>query len=200
MCRFIETIKVVNGEIKNLERHLQRITHTAEHFRNICPRTDCEQLIKKASTTTGISKLRFTYDCDGIHDITCTPYNMRRIDKLRLVECDTVEYSFKYEDRSALEILKEGVEDAEEILIVKEGLVTDTTYTNVALHDGKRWITPRKPLLAGTKRAQLIEEGIITECDIKPSDIKNFCHIALFNSMIEMGELVLPVSAITLSE
>lgn len=196
MCRFIETIKVADGKTLNLGPHLRRMMVTAGEFGFDCPQVDRERLEEMASATGGTAKLRFTYDRDGIHDITCTPYKMRRIDRLRLVCCDTVEYQFKYENRSALERLRTDVKAGEEILIVKNGLLTDTTYTNVALHDGTRWVTPRRPLLAGTKRAELIDDGVITEGDIRPSDVKDFNRVALFNAMIELGEIVMPVSAI----
>ncbi|WP_455096675.1 aminotransferase class IV [Prevotella koreensis] len=196
MCRFIETIKVVDGKIMNLERHVQRVMETAKHFQYNELHIDRERLESIAKTSVGISKLRFIYDRTGIHDITCTPYMMRRISQLLLADGNAIDYSFKYEDRTMLDSMKRNSGKETEILIVKDGFVTDTTYTNVAFNDGKQWLTPRKPLLAGTKRALLIEKGLITEHDIKPSDINNYHSIALFNAMIELGEAVLPISAI----
>ena len=196
MCRFIETIKVVDGKIMNLERHVQRVMETAKHFQYNELHIDRERLESIAKASVGISKLRFIYDRTGIHDITCMPYMMRRISQLLLADGNAIDYSFKYEDRTMLDSMKRNSGKETEILIVKDGFVTDTTYTNVAFNDGKQWLTPRKPLLAGTKRALLIEKGLITEHDIKPSDINNYHSIALFNAMIELGEAVLPISAI----
>lgn len=196
MCRFIETIKVVDGKIMNLERHVQRVMETAKHFQYNELHIDRERLESIAKTSVGISKLRFIYDRTGIHDITCTPYMMRRISQLLLADGNAIDYSFKYEDRTMLDSMNRNSGKETEMLIVKDGFVTDTTYTNVAFNDGKQWLTPRKPLLAGTKRALLIEKSLITEHDIKPSDINNYHSIALFNAMIELGEAVLPISAI----
>ena len=196
MCRFIETIKVVDGKIMNLERHVQRVMETAKHFQYNELHIDRERLESIAKASVGISKLRFIYDCTGIHDITCTPYMMRRISQLLLADGNAIDYRFKYEDRTMLDSMKRNSGKETEMLIVKDGFITDTTYTNVAFNDGKQWLTPRKPLLAGTKRALLIEKGLITEHDIKPSDINNYHSIALFNAMIELGEAVLPISAI----
>lgn len=196
MCRFIETIKVVDGKIMNLERHVQRVMETAKRFQYNELHIDRERLESIAKASVGISKLRFIYDRTGIHDITCTPYMMRRISQLLLADGNAIDYSFKYEDRTMLDSMKRNSGKETEILIVKDGFVTDTTYTNVAFNDGKQWLTPRKPFLAGTKRALLIEKGLITEHDIKPSDINNYHSIALFNAMIELGEAVLPISAI----
>lgn len=196
MCRFIETIKVVDGKIMNLERHVQRVMETAKHFQYNELHIDRERLESIAKASVGISKLRFIYDRTGIHDITCTPYMMRRISQLLLADGNAIDYSFKYEDRTMLDSIKRNSGKETEILIVKDGFVTDTTYTNVAFNDGQQWLTPRKPLLAGTKRALLIGKGLITEHDIKPSDSNNYHSIALFNAMIELGEAVLPISAI----
>ncbi|WP_455095296.1 aminotransferase class IV [Prevotella koreensis] len=196
MCRFIETIKVVDGKIMNLEKHVQRVMETAKRFQYNELHIDRERLESIAKASVGISKLRFIYDCTGIHDITCTPYMMRRISQLLLADGNAIDYSFKYEDRTMLDSIKRNSGKETEMLIVKDGFVTDTTYTNVAFNDGKQWLTPRKPLLAGTKRALLIGKGLITEHDIKPSDINNYHSIALFNAMIELGEAVLPISAI----
>ena len=196
MCRFIETIKDVDGKIMNLERHVQRVMETAKHFQYNELHIDRERLESIAKASVGISKLRFIYDRTGIHDITCTPYMMRRISQLLLADGNAIDYSFKYEDRTMLDSMKRNSGKETEILIVKDGFVTDTTYTNVAFNDGKQWLTPRKPLLAGTKRALLIEKGLITEHEIKPSDINTYHSIALFNAMIELGEAVLPISAI----
>ena len=196
MCRFIETIKVVDGKIMNLERHVQRVMETAKHFQYNELHIDRERLESIAKASVGISKLRFIYDRTGIHDITCTPYMMRRISQLLLADGNAIDYSFKYEDRTMLDSMNRNSGKETEMLIVKDGFVTDTTYTNVAFNDGQQWLTPRKPLLAGTKRALLIEKGLITAHEIKPSDINNYHSIALFNAMIELGEAVLPISAI----
>ena len=57
---------------------------------------------------------------------------------------------------------------------------------------------PTKPLIYGVNRAQLIDENKIIEKDIKPSDIKNFRSIRLFNAMIEFGEIELTIDRIML--
>ncbi|MDD7317948.1 MAG: aminotransferase class IV [Prevotella sp.] len=197
MCRFIETIKVADGEIINFERHEQRVMITAEHFWNKRLHIDRERLETLAKASEGISKLRFIYDRNGVRDITCTPYRMRRISKLVLADGKGIDYSFKYEDRGMFRGIRGNAAEDREVLIVKDGMITDTTYTNVAFYDGRRWVTPRKPLLSGTKRALLLDKGLVTEGDIAASDIGKYQNIAFFNAMIELGEAVLPISAIT---
>lgn len=61
--------------------------------------------------------------------------------------------------------------DCDEIIIIKNGLVTGTSFTNIAIYKDGKWITPKHPLLLGTKRAALLEKGIIQEADITVDDL-----------------------------
>ncbi|MEQ8809522.1 MAG: aminotransferase class IV, partial [Imperialibacter sp.] len=76
----------------------------------------------------------------------------------------------------------------------RNGLLTDCSYTNVCFWDGSKWHTPSEPLLAGTKRASLLEKGLISERKIVVNDIKYFESVTLINAMLEPGIIVLPVS------
>ena len=72
----------------------------------------------------------------------------------------------------------------DEIIIEKEGYLTDTTISNIAFYDGEKWVTPSHPLLPGTMRAKLLDEGFLHKKEIKKEDLKNYSQIALMNSMI----------------
>jgi len=74
--------------------------------------------------------------------------------------------------------------DCDEIIIEQNGYLTDTTIANIAFYDGERWITPAKPLLKGTMRAKLLDEGLLHEKEIKKEDLKNYSQVALINAMI----------------
>lgn len=50
------------------------------------------------------------------------------------------------------------------------------------------WLTPKHPLLLSTKRAYLLDKGIIKEADITVDDLMKAKKIRLFNAMIEFGE------------
>jgi 4-amino-4-deoxychorismate lyase len=99
-----------------------------------------------------------------------------------LVHSD-IDYNLKYADRSALEALKAERPDADDVLIVKNGYVTDTTIANIAFFDGERWLTPATPLLEGTTRARLIDEGVLTPAPIRYDAIDHFKSVALFNAL-----------------
>ena len=66
----------------------------------------------------------------AILSITFTAYRRKKIDSLKLMEAD-VAYSFKYSDRSVLNTLLQEKGDCDEILIVKNSCITDTSFSNV---------------------------------------------------------------------
>lgn len=114
---------------------------------------------------------------------------MREIRSLKLVEDNEIDYSFKSTDRAPLNRLTARKGDCDEVLIVKKGLLTDTSFTNVAVFDGERWLTPRHPLLLGTKRASLLERQVIKEADISVETLMNAQKVSLINAMIDLGEI-----------
>ena len=196
MCQFIETMCVEQGKIINLDYHLERIKNTRKHFWNTEKTVPTDQLSALAASQDCKAKLRFTYDKENIYDLSCTPYNTRKIERLKLLESNDIEYSYKSVDRTALNLLKVQTEPTDEIIIVKQNHLTDTSYTNIALFDGSQWITPSTPLLKGTRRAQLLDAGRLIECEVLATDLKSFQSISLINAMIDLEELVLPISSI----
>ena len=66
----------------------------------------------------------------------------------------------------------------------RNGLITDTSYANVAFYNGKDWITPSRPLLMGVKRTELFEQKKIRAADICTRQLGDFSEIKLFNAMI----------------
>ena len=74
-------------------------------------------------------------------------------------------------------------------MIVKNSLVTDTSYSNVVFKDldGSLY-TPNSTLLAGTKRRKLLNERIIQEKTIHVNDIKSYVGVYLINAMIDIED------------
>jgi 4-amino-4-deoxychorismate lyase len=90
------------------------------------------------------------------------PYRPAVVRTLKVVHADDIDYSLKYLDRTCLTgLIDRGV--ADDVLIVKNGFVTDTSYSNIVFTDGLRWIMPDTPLLRGTMREKLLIEGTIRE-------------------------------------
>jgi 4-amino-4-deoxychorismate lyase len=78
------------------------------------------------------------------------------IESLKLVEDNTISYRHKYSDRSHLLELMNMRGDCDDILIVKDGYITDTSFSNIVFFDGDKWVTPARPLLRGTMRESLL--------------------------------------------
>lgn len=194
--QFVETIKIKEGEAQAIAYHQERLERTLRHFfPSLCNATSMPSLEELVAPTADMDfyKARVVYGEQGVKDITYAAYAMREIRSLRVVENDAITYDYKSTDRSSLNALVAQKGDCDEIVIVKHGLLTDTSFTNLAIYDGKHWITPKRPLLLGTKRAALLDKGIIQEADITLNDLRNAVKVSLFNAMIEFGEREVPI-------
>lgn len=185
MMNFIETIKVEDGLVKNLDLHIERARATAMKFFGVEKEFRFGELLshEELGQASGIYKLRVIYSME-ILSFTFEPYKMREIHTLRPVDGSGVDYSFKHESRGRIEALFEQRGDSDDVLIIKDGFVTDTSYCNFICSDGINFYTPSTPLLKGTKREQLLMEGVIKEQDIRVKDLKKFSEFYIINAML----------------
>ena len=176
--QLFETIKVINGEIQNLDYHLARISYSRNELFGFPDRMSF-------STATlpekGIYRVKVVYGKD-IEDIEIKPYVEKPIKTLKIVHSD-IEYDYKYLDRTDLNNLYAQKGAADDVLIIKDGLVTDTTIANTVFYKAGQWYTPSTPILMGTKRAKLIEEGSVKVQDIKLEDINSFEKVGIINAL-----------------
>jgi 4-amino-4-deoxychorismate lyase len=101
------------------------------------------------------------------------------------VQADSIQYEHKFLDRSCLDKLFETTL-ADDVLIVKNGLLTDTSFANIVFFDGDRWVTPSTPLLHGTKREYYLEIGRIKEVELTVDDLPRFQKAMLINAMLDL--------------
>lgn len=197
MYPFIETIRIEQGQALNLAHHDRRLNDTRAHF---WPGSHTLHLADYLAPPSGegILKARVAYGATGIGPISYTPYTLRPVRSLALVADDNIDYTYKSADRRCLEQLFSQRGACDDILIVRQGLLTDTSIANIALTDGTRWYTPAHPLLPGTRRAALLAQGILHPRMLTPRDLSAFSAIRLFNALIGWGELELPVQAVAL--
>lgn len=196
MCRYIESIKLKDGIFYRLKFHQERVNNAfAACFPSGEPINIFESLNQSVFPQQGIYKCRIVYDSELQH-LEFTPYVRREIHSLRLVETELESFRYKPEDRSGLNAAFTQRDGCDDVLLVKNGLLTDTSYSNIALFDGKNWYTPRIPLLYGVNRAELLEEETLIAKDIKVDDLKKYQQISLFNAMIEFKDVVLDIDAI----
>lgn len=188
MCRFIETICIEAGSALRLDYHDRRLNATRREVWGSIPALQIERYI----STEGYAertRCRIVYDKE-IRQVEYIPYRLRPVSSLRLVEMPYgADYHLKYADRSTLDALFELRDGADDVLAVRNGLVTDTTIANIALWDGEQWYTPLHPLLMGTHRQYLIDNGVIRACEIKADELSRYTKVRLFNAMIHFGEI-----------
>ena len=179
---FLETIKAVDGVLFHIEYHQRRYEAVLRSY-GITEKKELSALLD--APKKGLYRCRVVYDLVG--NISCSyhPYTKRKISRLKLLHADELEYSKKYANREALDALFAQRESCDDILIVKNGLLCDTTIANIALFDTKEWVTPKRALLAGTTRERLLESGFLTLRDIDVEDLQKYTQIALMNAMID---------------
>lgn len=188
MCRFIETIRIEHGQACNLPLHNQRLNSTLAQ-NGICL---SEPLRLENYIHPSVYQKRTKCHVDytkGVERVVCTEYHPRRVKSLRLIEADRLDYRFKYADRRALDALFDNRGEADDVLIIRNNRLTDTTIANIALFDGNCWVTPLHPLLEGTKRRLLLEQGLLVERDIPACDIFSYRRICTLNAMLDFHEM-----------
>jgi 4-amino-4-deoxychorismate lyase len=198
MCRFIESIKLLDGVFYRLEFHHKRMNICSDLFYPEANPVDLQSALNDSHPPqTGLYKCRVVYD-SKIRKIEYRPYLKREINSLRIVQVQIESLPYKKADRSDFDRAFAMRGNFDEVLLVKNGLLTDTSICNIALFDGVSWFTPSMPLIYGVNRANLIEEGKMIERNILLDDLKNFSHIRLFNAMIEFGDIELEIGNIHL--
>lgn len=176
--QFIETICISDRTICLPEMHKARMCATVE-------KTFCQPAELTSFPTTvpepfrqGKVKCRIVYDT-AIREVTFAPYTPRKINTLRLVDGHDIDYALKYADRSALERLREMRNGCDDILIVKDGCLTDTC------------------LLNGVRRRHLLATGQIRETRITLADLSTYTRLYLINALLDISDNIsLPVTNI----
>ncbi len=196
MSLLLETIQIKSGLVCNIQYHNRRFNAVRKELFNTEQELSLENFIKIPDKMfTGVVKCRVIYD-ENIKTIGFEPYKTKSINSLGLVEAK-ISYFHKYANRTELNKLKQKFPFCDEILITKNGFITDTTFSNIIFLKQGKWLTPVKPLLRGTKREQLLEKGMITEKHIHKSELNKYSHFMLINAMLDFAkERALPIQII----
>ena len=184
MSRFIESIQLKDGQLLNLSLHEQRMQRTIEsHFGQQAQIDLSEVKAEVINYPERTYKCRLVYTTK-LEDFAFKSYQIRAINSLQVVESQ-LDYTLKYEDRGELNQLFAQRGECDDIIIVKDGLVTDGSYTNLAFYNGENWWTPAQPLFSGIQRQVLLAQGIIQEKTILSTAIPTFRKVKLFNAMMD---------------
>ena len=187
MSRFIETLCIQNGEIRNLEGHQKRCDKTRYKKFGFTDELDLAAQIKlEENQRIGKFKCRILYG-KIVESVEILSYEIRKINSIKLVLNNEIDYRFKSEDRAVFELIKDSITE-DEIIILKNGEITDTSYSNLVFFDGENWITPTSYLLNGTMRQSLLQSGRIKEEEVNPKDFNRFVSFKLINAMMDLDE------------
>ena len=195
MTLLLETIRISDGTPQNLFLHEERMNLSRRKlFGSVSCICLAEHIHVPEDCLTGVYRCRVIYD-ESVVSVEFIPYQPAAVRTLKVVSADEIEYSLKYLDRTCLTGLIDR-EVADDVLIIKNGFVTDTSYSNIVFTDGRQWITPDTPLLCGTMREKLLLEGTIREEGITVDDLGRFTDFRLINAMLGFDAPLLPVSNI----
>jgi 4-amino-4-deoxychorismate lyase len=179
MSLFFETLFIYDCKIRNLSYHNARLNRTIKENFDTTASID---LSKFVDTSQEGKRCKVIYG-STIQNIEYYPGIKRNFKCFRIIESD-INYRYKYFDRSQIDELSARRGECDDIIIVHDGKVLDTTIANIAYFDGKHWITPAMPLLEGTTRARLLDEGKIVEGDVSVEDILSAKKMAIMNAVI----------------
>jgi len=196
MSLLIESIRLNDGQFHNLSYHERRMAKAFRLlFDNDKPVMLADFLLASTFPAKGLHKCRVIYD-DWSRRAEYTPYEPRKVERIKIVEDDEISYSFKYADRTAINRLFELRGDCDDILIVKQGYITDCSYSNIVFRKGGDWLTPSTTLLEGTMRQRLIDENKVIPRKIVKSDIRSFDTFKIINAMLGFDSPEIDVSNI----
>lgn len=196
MCRLVESIKLLDGKFHNLFYHEQRMNCAIRELfdgdvnHNLSVYLEGIQYPKE-----GLYKCRIVYD-HRQREVEFVPYTPRLIRTLKVVTDNHIQYEHKYEDRAALDALFGKRGECDDILIIKNNLVTDTYYSNIVFKRGGDWYTPSSVLLQGTMRQYLIDHNVIRVMTITRDDITRFSSFKLINAMLGFGGEEMDISTL----
>ncbi len=185
MKQFLETICILNGVPQYLDWHQRRVDATMQHFypehHHTWTLISCIDV--PSEFQSGLVRCRILYDAHYF-SIHYFPYIPKTISTLKLVEAPvSFDYRYKYADRKIIENLFELRGEAEDILMTRDGWITDTSIANIAFEKNGRWYTPSIPLLAGTTWKRLVSSGILISSPIHFTQLHMFNSFKLFNAM-----------------
>ncbi|MEZ5198079.1 MAG: aminotransferase class IV [Bacteroidales bacterium] len=188
MCQLFETLKVQDRQIQNAAYHNARFNQTRKELFGINDIISLEDVIEIPDHCDDkVYKCRVIYSKE-ILKIEFELYKPKTINSLKIIEVRDFDYRYKYYDRSGIEELFKLRGKCDDILVIRNGFVTDTSYANIVFCDGNNWVTPSTPLLPGTQRNRLLSEQKIVEREIKSDDLQLFKKAKIINALNGLGQ------------
>ncbi len=184
MSLFFETLLLKDGSIRNLSYHNDRLNRTITDNFKTKSSIDLSDYIDLDKENSRV-KVIYSKKIDSIKYFKIKERNFK---SFKLIESD-LEYRYKYLDRSKIDLLFSNRGNCDDIIITSNGYIKDSSIANIAIFNGKDWISPKTPLLNGTMRGYLLKNKLLLEKDVKIEELKVAKKIALMNAVIGFYEI-----------
>ena len=185
MYPLFETLCIENGKIQNIDLHQARYERSLREYygKSAVKIFNLFSLIQLPEPLQNrLVRCRIDYNAETTQ-LQYFEYHKKIYRTFQPIICDDIKYGLKYSDRSLINTLFARRDASDEIIIIKNGKATDCSIGNLIFRQGKKWYTPDTPLLRGTQREKLLQEGKIQEITIYQEDIVNFDEIKIINAM-----------------
>ncbi len=187
MSLFFESIKLQNGIPKHLSYHQARVDRTYHNYWGTDTKLDLSSLIHNTprQTSAVLAKCKIIYDKNGVLSITDSIYHPKTIKNLKITEIKTHErYPYKHLDRSWIDAYTQDLPPDTDTLFIRDGLVLESSYTNVALLKNNKWYTPSNPLHKGTTLERFVLSGHLIPSEIPVHALDDYKELRLFNAIL----------------
>lgn len=181
MSLLFESIACKNYVLENLRFHEERMNRSRKKLFGVTSPLSLGDISIPDFVDKELWKCRVSF-AENIEQVAFQKYVPTNPSIFRIVDAE-IEYQHKFEDRNDLDTLFSNRGEADDIIIIVNDRITDSSIANLIFYDGTNWLTPIRPLLPGTMRAQLIDSGLIIEKDVRKSDLVNFERFMAINAL-----------------
>jgi para-aminobenzoate synthetase / 4-amino-4-deoxychorismate lyase len=191
----LETMRLEEGTVVRLDRHLARLAGSAHRFGFACDEARIRSAVAASAQAhpSGHWRVRLLVARDGEPTIECTPYaadgrSWRVAFASTAVDSGDPFLANKTTHREVYDAARRAHPDVDDVLLSNErGEITEATIANVVAEiAGVRYTPPLAcGLLGGVFRGELLASGQIHERVLTRTDITNASQIWLVNSLRE---------------
>lgn len=190
MSQFIESIRLENGVVHNLNYHQERVNKTFLRIFKMPANFSLEKIISENKfPQQGLFKIRIVYDSHR-QSIEFATYTRPKFHTYKLVEIEkNFTYSFKSTDRKLFDTISQETDKNTLPILIQNKNVSDSVFSNLIFEKNGKLYSPNTPLLFGTMLSQSLLQHEITMITIKEDEIKNFDYIYPINAMNPLGAI-----------
>jgi para-aminobenzoate synthetase/4-amino-4-deoxychorismate lyase len=191
--RLLETLRWdPDAGFARLDRHLRRLLEAAWYFDVPIDPAEIRAALDRAVHENEPLRVRLLVARDGWVEVETSELKPVSGDLVRLAVDDRPIdpadpfIHHKTTNRRIYEEARGRHPDADDVVLWNpDKAVTETTIANLAANIDGTWATPPTSdgCLAGTLRAELIENGMLTERSISLSELESATEVACFNSL-----------------